>query len=173
MGLQSMTAIATVTLQANSQEVTFSGISNFYTDLVVTGLARSTRAADAYDVLTFRINSDSANNYAIVSMAAGTTSAGVSESYPTIASGSICRVNTSSSGNTAFNAFTLQILDANKTNKHKVALGRGAATQEAQGVSAYASRWASTVGVSSITLRVAQGDQIAAGTTISLYGRIA
>ena len=166
------TLLNQITLATDITSFTFANIPQNFTDLVLLGRTRSTRSVDAYDVLTYRFNGDTANNYSHALIAAGVGSGGVSESGASISLGSICRLNTSSGGNTVFGAFSFNVFDYSQLDKHKSTLGRGGSHQEAYGPSAYTSRWASLSAVTSITLGVAQGNQLASGSTFSLYGVI-
>lgn len=60
-----------------------------------------------------------------------------------------------------------QIMDYSATDKHKIVLTRASSSQTA--VSAYASRWASTGAITSLSI-VSTSGTLAAGSTVVLYG---
>lgn len=168
MALQSTTALATVTLQAASSTVTFSGIPNSYRDLIL--VLTGSPIDSSYPETLIRFNSDSATNYSHVNMTgngSGTGSAsGGSETFGRIGRGYGIGPNTSSVFVTS-----VQIIDYSATNKHKTVLARNNVANA--GVETAAVRWAnSNDAINSIQVYVAAGG-FAAGSTFSLYGRIA
>ena len=165
MALQSTTALATVTLQAATPTVTFSGIPNTYRDLILVLNGGSTGAAiNAF----IAFNGDTTStNYAGVQMS-GTGSARES----TILGGAGTRLINyygylSSSLTTLI---TVQIVDYSATDKHKTYLSRS--NNSSNGVSALASRWANLSAINALTVS-AENSTFLAGSTFSLYGRIA
>jgi len=159
MALQSTTVIATVTLQAAAPSVTFSGIPNTYRDLVIVFNGSVPGGGD----LRATLNGDTGTNYPWVQMSADGSSA------------------FSSAGTNAFMIFTFtagagqtlmtaNIVDYSATSKHKTCISRG--DQASGRTMSYATRWANTAAVNSVSINHAAGN-LAVGTTISLYGRIA
>ena len=154
-----MTAIATVTLQGAAPSVTFSGIPNTYRDLTIVFDGSVPGAGD----LRATLNGDTGTNYPWIQMSGDGSS------------------TFSSSGTNAFMIFTFtataaqtlmiaNIMEYSATDKHKVCISRG--NQASGRTMAYATRWASTNAVNSVSVNHAAGN-LAAGTTISLYGRVA
>ena len=162
MALQSTTALATVTLQSTSQTVTFSGIPNTYRDLILV----IDGATSASMRPTMRLNGDSGSNYTAVMAASDSGS-----TFSTTSSGTFIDPIPGYSITDRFSQIW-HILDASATNKHKTILIR---TNQHSGshVHMTAGRYASTTEVSSITILSNTSNTYAAGTTFSLYGRIA
>lgn len=167
MALQSTTALATVTLQAATPTVTFSGIPNTYRDLLLVVNAKTDRTAFDQDGLSIRLNGD-ANNHSRVTMLGRASNERLSDTASSLAvplAGNAGQLGT----------ILIQVLDYSATNKHKTALVRS--NQNSPSVSgvvaATAGRWASNVAVSSVVLTPEAGPNFVAGSTFSLYGRIA
>jgi hypothetical protein len=165
MALQSTTAIASVTLQSDSPSVTFSGIPNTYRDLIIVVEGLMNHSGDGF--ITLRLNADAGSNYNTV-YAANTSSAPRTNvtGADLVYGGATRRVMTYTS-----------IMDYSVTDKHKTLLTRSN-NQPDNFVFMYASRWANTAAVNSITLlttltNFSASGFMSAGTTISLYGRIA
>lgn len=156
MALQSTTALATITLQAATNQVVFSSIPNIYRDLILVFSGSGTGNTE----LKLRYNSDSGSNYPYVA---------VDNTY-----------NEAGTANSAFNFMYLttsqwlhisHIIDYSATDKHKTTLSRrNMATQPS--VAMEANRWTNTAAINNVSI-TATSANIASGTTISLYGRIA
>jgi hypothetical protein len=171
MALQSTTALATVTLQAATPTVTFSGIPNTYRDLV---LVCSVSGTVNDQGVRLRLNSDSASNYSTIAMGGtGAFSPGQYSFSTTTTHALIYAIHIGVNTNGIRTPITSQILDYAATDKHKPILtranGQNNSTTETV---ALASRWASLAPVSSVDILLASGN-FAAGSTFSLYGRIA
>jgi hypothetical protein len=165
MALQSMTALASITLQSASSSVTFSGIPQNYRDLILVVAGSATASAS----LTFiRLNGDTGSNYSNV-FARGNGSNAASSSETT--TGAWFFYGNQVLGVDQSNAIS-QIMDYSATDKHKSILTR-ANINNALGpsVEMTASRWASTVAVTSLQVYVSSNN-FAAGSTFNLYGRI-
>lgn len=155
MALQSMTALASITLQEASTSVSFLGIPQNYRDLVLVFNFQGTIGG----FCSLTLNSDSSNFSRVTAFGnAGAVASGT-------ASDSNFAAFTSSFNNLA----TLQFMDYSATDKHKTILGRtGTGTDE---VMMNAIRWAATAAITSVTINTPSGD-FAAGSTFNLYGRI-
>jgi hypothetical protein len=163
MALQSTTALATVTLQAATPTVTFSGIPNTYRDLILVINGKLT--ANNIDI-NIALNSDTTvSNYSRVVMS-GTTSSTTSSftSDPRKITG------WGYWGNDQPATVTVQFMDYSATDKHKTFLTR--AGRASSGLDAMASRYASLTAISSISLTPVS-NFFDIGSTFSLYGRIA
>lgn len=165
MALQSTTALATVTLQAASSTVTFSGIPNTYRDLI---LVFTGGVVSGSINVRLTLNGDSNNaNYAGIQMS-GTGSA----------TSSTITINTESRYINYYGFLTADlntqivttIFDYAQTDKHKTVMNR--ANNAGNGVTALVSRWASTTAVNTLEYSLT-GSSFASGSTFSLYGRIA
>ena len=157
MALQSTTALATITLQASSSNVTFSNISQDYRDLrlVINGTTSAGQGIYLY------LNNDTtAGNYSRVVMygdGASTASGSASDAK-------------SLDFYTSPTVTTTNIMDYSATDKHKTILNRVDAASSI--VEAVAARWANTAAVTSVKVQTTTGT-FSIGTTFSLYGRIA
>lgn len=160
MALQSMTALASITLQEATASVSFSGIPQNYRDLVLVfngtiSLSSPARGAEFY------FNADeTAGNYSYVWAYGDSVGAGS-------ASGSPQLFTVTNSQSTA----VIQVIDYSATNKHKTSLTRSNAG--AIETDMLASRWANTAAITSLLIKDASaGFTFAAGSTFNLYGRI-
>jgi hypothetical protein len=166
MALQSTTALATVTLQAATPTVTFSGIPNTYRDLIIVASGgATTAAADVY----FQFNGDVNANYANVQMSAnGSVSTSRTDGTTFIRTNFYAAWDTALTGNMIATVF-----DYSANDKHKAVTSRTnkASGGTFQGVDASAGRWANTATIHTVTML--SNVSYAAGTTFSLYGRIA
>ena len=164
MALQSTTALATVTLQASTSTVTFSGIPNTYRDLILVFTGGITTGIQN---LVLALNGDTTNaNYSPIHMS-GTGSAtdggAINPSLNRI-------VNYYGYLEADLHTIiTINFIDYSNTNKHKTYLSR--ANNADNGVAALTGRWANTAAINSIQL--SPEALFAAGSTFSLYGRIA
>lgn len=152
MALQSTTALATITLQAATSEVTFSGIPNIYRDLVLT--ISGTASGDHSFAVYFNGDSTSGNYSFINAGDFGSYSGSGSEGGEF---GSSQSIN------------VIEIFDYSQTNKHKTFFYRRNNTAR---VGMGSTRWANTNAINSVKIQIGTGT-ISAGTNISLYGRIA
>lgn len=162
MALQSMTALASITLQEATASVSFSGIPQNYRDLVLVGSVKHTTSNGGY--IAYRLNGDTGINYPMVYML-GNGSTTASAAISSDAFGRFGNAGTSNFESTIFNIF-----DYSATDKHKTTLSR--TNIVSLYTVAYATRWASTSAVTSIQLFPDSG-QFASGSTFNLYGRIA
>jgi hypothetical protein len=150
------TALATITLGSTDSEIVFSSIPATYRDLVLVFEGSTQAVGDIW----YRLNGDTGSNYSYVIMY-GTGSAASSGSG-TPAYGAMHYNNTTSRFMVTCNFF-----DVSATDKHKTAISRG---NQADGfVMSYATRWANTSAVTSLTVGT-NGTNYLSGTTFSLYG---
>ena len=165
MALQSMTALASITLQEATASVSFSGIPQNYRDLVLI-INASSSVNTSFPI---RLNADSGSNYPYVVMK-GDAIGVVSESGTTSA---IFATWNSALANTPWTSIT-QIMDYSATDKHKTALTRISMTRETSSLftGALATRWANTAAVTSVACLSTTG-VYNSGSTFDLYGRIA
>jgi hypothetical protein len=161
MALQSITALASITLQSASS-VTFSGIPGNYRDLILVVNGISTTNAN----LDIRFNGDTGINYPEVL---------ISHDGNTLyrefdANRSFLRLDYNGFIGTAPGHINVvQIMDYSQTNKHKTVLAR-ASNGTLGGVAAVAGRYTSTNAINSISIFQSG---LTTGSTINLYGRIA
>jgi len=160
MALQSTTALATVTLQAATPTVTFSGIPNSYRDLIL-----SINIDGNSSGFRLRVNNDTGSNYFRMGMVDDPNPgsfANTSDHMAFVVGGL---------DNGAGNLINATFFDYSATDKHTTALARSGAMPLSE-MGAYANRWANTEAINSITMYTASGSWDI-GSTFSLYGRIA
>jgi len=153
------TPLATVTLGGSDVDIVFSSIPATYRDLIVV-FNGSTTASVVGLVLQF--NADTGSNYSIV-VAQGDGSSAFSGSY----SGTSMEVGVLTTGR---GNVVSQIMDYSATDKHKTVLARG--DQAGDRTRMTAGRWANTSAITSVKV-MTNANQMASGSTISLYGVIA
>lgn len=160
------TPLATSTLSSSSPTVTFSGISGFYTDLVLIVNAQSTQAT-TYDNLIIQFNSDTGTNYSRQRLNgfSGGATADRSSNATSLGIGAITGTSFSSS---IFSPNIIQIQNYSNTTTFKTALWRNN-SQDAY-VQAGVGTWRNTNAITSISIKTASGSNLAAGCTFSLYG---
>ena len=154
------------TLTSATSSVTFSSIPSTYRDLVlvINGEADGTIAALAY-----RLNGDTSSAYSIVNMIGRAAGTGILSYSATGTSAGFTQAGIEGSER---GMFKLDFLDYSATDKHKTTLIRSdyyADGQASLTTEAYATRWANTSAVTSITIPIAGGG-MKAGTTFSLWG---
>lgn len=159
MPTSTYTPIATITLASNASSVTFTSISQAYKDLIVIGSGKSVSGGSL--PYAFYFNSDFGSNY-INTYMYGTGSAALSGTE-TLPYAQAMRLATTQSNGVAY------IMDYSATDKHKNVLTRGDTT--ADYTVANVCRWANTSAITTILVQNANaGNQMAAGTTLSIYG---
>jgi hypothetical protein len=153
--------ISTTTLVSNASTITFSNISQAYTDLVLVVRAISTGTAqpDVY----MRVNSDTGNNYSRTRLGGNGSSV-----FGSNITGETFWV-LGPMENTAITNTVCNIMNYSNTTTYKTMLVRS--NDSAIAVQAMISLWRSTSAISSILLypEPAKGD-FASGTTATLYG---
>lgn len=160
MALQSITPLATITLQSSSTNVVFSSIPNNYRDLilVVDGLFSS-----GSENIIIRFNSDAGSNYSNIYMFGSGSSTGTAHVTGT----GIFGGGVTTSNKTLQN---FQIFDYSVTDKHKSTLNRTNTNNDA--TYAWAGRWSNTAAITSLEVRGSGSGVFASGTVFYLYGRI-
>jgi len=154
-----------VTLATAASSVTFSSIDQSYGDLIL--VVTGSRSATGNVGLRVQFNSDTGNNYHVVKMSGdGSTAASSADSPNDYVEGSNSRSFSAVSISTA----TVQIMDYSATDKHKSTLARSSRADASEGYAyASASRWASTLAVTSLLAYLASGS-FSVGSTLNLYG---
>lgn len=166
MALQSVTAIANITLQSASSAITFSGIPNIYRDLVLV-FQGTTTPANGAGLIRFNGDATSGNYFNIIMAGNGGPAY---TGYSANATGIDFALDFAVEA--GFNNQTVvQVMDYSVTNKHKATIARSN-IGDMQKPAVLAGRWASTAVVNSVTFTLNQ-NSYAAGSTFSLYGRIA
>jgi hypothetical protein len=157
MPRKTYTQINSVTLAAASSSVTFASIPQNYRDLVlIVNGAGSSGQGNNY--LYFN-NDTTAGNYAYVRMLGD----GSSTSSAIASNPSVSDVTTSFN-----NTVKVDILDYSASDKHKTRLSTS--SNPTSTIIAYASRWANTAPVTSLTFAGFNSGNWVTGTTFTLYG---
>lgn len=150
-----------VTLSSSASSVTFSSIDQSYRDLILVAEFAGGNG-DFYPRLRF--NSDSGANYSYVEMRGNGSSAnsynGGSETGAQL-NGAYASIS-----NPAM--YVVEIMDYSATDKHKTLLSRS--NRANQMVNAMVNRWANTSAISNIQLYSSNGNTMASGATLYLYG---
>jgi hypothetical protein len=165
MALQSTVALSTITLQSSSNQIVFSNIPNTYRDLILVAHVRITSTASGCEP-RIKFNGDGGSNYPWV-QAFGTGSGTVSNSGTFVSMPFTPNYFVST---TNYEPLVFQVFDYSANNKHKSTLSRFG--QSDQHVNMIAGRWASNAPVNTLTVDMLV-TSFSAGSTFSLYGRIA
>jgi hypothetical protein len=154
--------LQSVALTSDTASVTFSGIDQGYTDLVIVSNCKNTTGA-TYGLL-LQYNGDTTSNYS-TTLLWGTGSAAVSFRYTT----SYNAVFTGWAGSTNFSPIIINIQNYANTTTFKTTLSRS--SDSGDRVAATASLWRKTPeAITSINISFEPTANIAAGSTFSLYG---
>lgn len=154
-----ITPLANITLGSAQTTVTFSNISGSFRDLMLIVNGQTTSSLNN---LVVRFNSDSGSNYSYVRML------GDGSSASSASNGSLTYAAFGDVGNLD-SVVTATVFDYSATDKHKTALVRGNNGGSGGVVSAYATRWASTSAITTMTVTAGSGD-LASGMSLALYG---
>jgi hypothetical protein len=149
--------LQSIALTAATSSVTFSGIDQGYTDLVI--VVNGTCAASVG--LALRFNGDTSSNYSNTYLG-GTGSSAITDRALNTVIGRFGNINTSNTTAVA------NIQDYSNTTRYKTTLGRSSSTEYAI---SYVNLWRSTNAITSVTVISDDlGTNFAVGTTFSLYG---
>ena len=162
--MSTYTPIASVTLSSAQSSVTFSGIPQTYTDLVLVASCQTNAAGTDKD-LYLRFNGDSANNYSrtrLVGNGSTATSARQSD-----VSQIVCGAMPGTSYTSEFAANVIQIQNYTNTTTNKTTLVRNSFSQIA--VQAIVGLYRSTSAITSVTL-IPESGSFVSGSTFNLYG---
>ena len=165
--MSTYTPIASVTLSSAQSSVTFSGIPQTYTDLVLVASCQTNAAGTDKD-LYLRFNGDSANNYSrtrIVGNGSTATSARQND-----VSQIVCGAMPGTSYTSEFAANVIQIQNYTNTTTNKTTLVRNSFSQIA--VQAIVGLYRSTSAITSLTL-IPESGSFVSGSTFTLYGILA
>lgn len=159
------TLIASTTLSATSNTITFSSIPATYTDLVL--VAQYSRSGGTGQSCYVRVNGDSGNNYSFTHLSGNGTSA---------SSGRVSNTNLAAWGPWVANTSTTQngevgimhIMDYANTTTYKTLLYRSGAADKA--TESGVNLWRSTAAINSITVNIDSPAVFQSGNTFKLYG---
>jgi hypothetical protein len=162
--------IQTQTLTSTAGDIYFNSIPQTYTDLVL--VARARIASGSANVMGYRLNSDSANNYSGTYLVGNGSSAASNR----VSSDTFARVTNTIAVPDATDVFGLYIINfQNYTNTttSKVAISRGNTHGNGayNGTEASITLWRKTPeAITSINILHAGGQVYAIGSTFTLYG---
>jgi hypothetical protein len=154
-------AIATNTLSATTNSITFSSISGSYTDLVL--IIKPIQGTMNYPYLRF--NGDSASNYSITTLGGNGTTA-VSTRSTNITQGYINEAVATTT--TSSTQFIVNLNNYSNATTYKTYLVRGA--EAGSGSDAVVGLWRSTAAITSVAINSGNGGTFAIGSNFSLYG---
>jgi hypothetical protein len=162
--------IATTTLGSSSTAVTFSSISQSYTDLRIICNVNGVAGSGDYRV-GLRFNSDTATNYSITSLLGnGTTASSTRETSRPFIDNSIS-IPEDSSGE--FGIANYDIMNYSNSSTYKTVLfrqGTVSTTPVNQGSSAAVGLWRNTAAITSVTVVSITANPLAAGSNFTIYG---
>ena len=155
--------IASVTLSSAQSSVTFSGIPQTYTDLVVVLSVKGTASGNDIDV-SGQFNSDTSSNYSWTRIY-GTGSAAGSQRGSSVA---YLRIgNMAGSGYSSYSPMILNVQNYSNITTFKTMLGRP--NNPDRIVDGYVNLWRSTSAITSFTVLASSGS-FDTGSTFNLYG---
>jgi len=167
--MSTYTPIATQTLSSAAASVTFSGIPQTYTDLVLVCNARSARTADNFNTITVQVNGLTTSIYSYTTLS-GDGSAVQSTRESNQTSISPVRLSTSASSFTSLDASIIHFMNYSNTTTNKTVLGRGSSMGEFYEVITTANLIRTTNAITSITLSTALAGDFVSGSSFTLYG---
>ena len=165
MAVSAYEVIRTETVGTAVASVTFSSIASTYTDLVLVCYARTTRAATSDNIIV-RFNSDSTAIYSATALFADTGVGSARSSGDTSCFWAYIPA-ASQNGNT-YGASIMNIMNYSNTTTYKTAISRSNNTN-AQ-IETTANLYRSTSAISTLTISSGTANNIAAGSTFTLYG---
>lgn len=162
------TALATTTVTGGSTtQITFSSISQSYTDLV---LIAEMAPMPSITAIRFRFNGDSSSNYAYVQLS-GNGSSGTSTSDTNQVSGLVSGAISNTSNRSMF---VMNIMNYSNTTTYKTTINRGSRGIDTSlaATSLCASTWRSTSAINQVVVTPSFGGDIVipAGCMFTLYG---
>ena len=161
MATNTYVALATTTINSAVADYTFSSIPSTYTDLVL--VFSGTGSATSGYAMLVQFNGDTTNLYSWTYLSGNGTSASSGRE-----SGVNYNVISASTTNSTQNNGILQIMNYSNTTTYKTSIGRYNNPSSRTG--ALVNLWRKTEAISSIRVWCEASANIAAGTTISLYG---
>jgi hypothetical protein len=169
-----MTYISSTTLTSTNTAIDLTSIPSTYTHLYLVG---SLRGTENNSTLAFRINNDSANNYAIVQNYTYITSPGTGATRYTIGTTSQVRNNSGHVEDTTrlanlFGQFELYIMDYKSSSYKKSFIFKAShSLNTAQtSMSDVYGVWNDTSAINRITIKGDSGNNLNVGCSVHLYG---
>jgi hypothetical protein len=154
------TPIASQTLSSAAASVTFSGIPQTYTDLVV--VVNATNSSGGDNAVALRFNGDTGSNYSMTRISGdGTSASSERNSNSTL-------MYLGLSNSTVYNSDIYHIMNYSNTTTNKTVLGRGNVANSR--VRASVGLWRNTAAITSVTVINDASVNFASGSTFNLYG---
>jgi hypothetical protein len=157
--------IQAITLSASSSDITFSGIPQTFTDLVIVGSVKATASANTS--LGFQVNGDTSSVYSQTRLQANGSSA-VSERSSGVNFGNFSGFSYAVADTTNnFSPVVFQAINYSNSTTNKTFLSRG--NNASTGVGSVVSLWRSTAAITSIRIYPFAGS-LDSGSQFTLYG---
>ncbi len=158
--MSTYTPIASQTLSSAAASVTFSGIPQTYTDLVV--VVNATNSSGGDNAVALRFNGDTGSNYSMTRISGdGTSASSERNSNSTL-------MYLGLSNSTVYNSDIYHIMNYSNTTTNKTVLGRGNVANSR--VRASVGLWRNTAAITSVTVINDASVNFASGSTFNLYG---
>jgi hypothetical protein len=168
-----MVPIATQTLSSAATTVTFSSISESYTDLVIILSVQSTSAANTDSRPWLRFNNDSAANYSTTYLLGNGTSASSTRDSNRVQVDNVTPISTTPE----FTPVTFNVFNYSNATTYKTALQRAGQQNNNTGVGGSGSfmgtavsLWRSTAAINRVDVICGVNGQFATNSTFTLYG---
>lgn len=162
------TPIASTTLGSNTANITFSGISGIYTDLIVIALVRSSYAGTA--AFGLRLNNDSTSLYSSTRLYSNTGAGTVGADRNAGTYLEIGQMVGSTATSGIFTPQTIHINNYSNSTTYTSIIGESRNNQDAYGVQQMVGLYRSTSAITEVKLYDAYGGNLVTGSIISLYG---
>lgn len=160
--------LASVTLSAATASITFSGISQSYTDLLLVAMWRKS-GNGSQDKIDCRVNGDSGTNYSDTYLYGGGSSAASGrETGKTMFMAGYAASSDASSG--AFGMTTMNFQSYSNTTTYKTIINNSFTSAPSGVVIPCVGLWRSTAAITSITLYPDDNSNWISGCTFNLYG---
>ena len=159
--MSTYTPIASQTLSSAAASVTFSGIPQTYTDLVV--IISAIKSGSNSSGIGWQANGDTGSNYSVTSMYGFSGGAG-SDRGSNATFASVGRVGTSQSTS------ILNFQNYSNTTTNKTCLARGNTLGGQDITIANVALWRNTAAITSLVFTLADASNFNSGSTFTLYG---
>ena len=163
--MSTYTPISSITLSANTATITFSGIPQTYTDLILVAQAKSTTSGSSFNNYRIQFNGDTTSLYSDTFLSGnGTSATSTRDSGQTVIYAGILPQTSASAEVSIFH-----FMNYSNTTTNKTVLCRGNMGGTSGGVNATVGLWRSTAAITRIDLFMSSAD-ITSGSTFTLYG---
>ena len=160
--MSTYTPLASATLTDPASSVTFGGIPQTYTDLVLVSMPLSATS----DNLTMQFNSDTGTNYSTTILWGSGSSAGSARQTSTATPYMSYYGLTNATPSTC----VFHIMNYSNATTYKTVLARAGNASGSGGVDAIVGLWRSTSAITSIVVKQVGSNNLSSGSTFTLYG---